>query len=235
MKTIIQILILSYLIAPAFIKGQDVNIVPYLKQIEKGEVKEVKDRLVELKKSFPQSPNVMFLDGVLTENGQEAIEIYNKILDKYSKSTYADAALYRIYTYYYALGLYDSADKYLTRLKQEYPESPYIKMALLNLAASEENETQPPNETITNPSTNDLNYKFTVQAGAFTNSANAESLKKEFEDAGMNAFIKEKNVGGTIFNVVYVGKFINRDDAESYLQIINSRFKLTGRVAELEK
>jgi tetratricopeptide (TPR) repeat protein len=229
MKTIIQILILSSMIAPAFIKGQDVNIVQYLKQIEKGEVQEVKDRLAELRKSFPLSPNVMFLDGVLTENGQEAIEIYNKILDKYPKSAYADAALYRIYTYYYALGLYDSADKFLTRLKQEYPESPYLKMANLNSAEYDENESQlPQNETI-------ANYKFTVQAGAFTNSANASSLKKEFEDAGMNTFIKEKNVGGTIFNVVYVGKFINRDEAESYLQIINSRFKISGRVAELEK
>jgi len=235
MKTIIQILILSCLIAPAFLKGQDVNIVQYLKQIEKGEVQEVKDRLVELKKSFPLSPNVMFLDGVLTENGQEAIEIYQKILDKYPKSAYADAALYRIYTYYYALGLYDSADKFLTKLKQEYSESPYIKMANLNSAANDENETQPLTETIVNPNMDDVNYKFTVQAGAFTNSANAAALKKEIEDAGMNAFIKEKNVGGTIFNVVYVGKFINRNDAEGYLQIINSRFKLSGRVAELEK
>lgn len=222
--------------APAFIKAQDVNIVQYLKQIEKGEVQEVKDRLVELKKSFPQSPNVMFLDGVLTENGQEAIEIYQKILDKYPISTYADAALYRIYTYYYALGLYDSANKFLARLKTEYPESPYIKMALSNLTDDETIETQPPqSETIANPNTDDANYKYTVQAGAFTNFENAASLKNEFETAGMSTFIKEKNVGGTIFNVVYVGKFINRNDAESYLQIINSRFKLTGRIAELEK
>lgn len=235
MKTTIRILILNCLIAPVLIKAQDVNIVQYLKQIEKGEVQEVKDRLAELKKSFPESSNVMFLDGVLTENGQEAIEIYNNILDRYPKSTYADAALYRIYTYYYALGLYDSADKHLIRLKKDYPESPYIKMAELNLVVGEESETKPQNETIENTTTDNANYKFTVQAGAFTNSANAASLKKEFENAGMNAFIKEKNVGGTIFNVVYVGKFINRNEAENYLQIINSRFKLSGRVAELEK
>jgi tetratricopeptide (TPR) repeat protein len=235
MKTIIKIIILSCLIAPAFINAQDVNIVQYLKQIEKGEVQEVKDRLIELKKSFPQSPNVMFLDGVLTENGQEAIEIYNNILEKYPQSTYADAALYRIYTYYYALGLYDSADKNLVRLKKDYPGSPYIKMAALNLVIDDENETQPNNETTVNTKIDDANYKFTVQAGAFTNAVNAASLKKEFEDAGMNAFIKEKNVGGTIFNVVYVGRFINRDEAENYLQIINSRFKLSGRVAELER
>jgi len=235
MKTIIEIIILSCLIAPAFINAQDVNIVQYLKQIEKGEVQEVKDRLIELKKSFPQSPSVMFLDGVLTENGQEAIEIYNNILEKYPQSTYADAALYRIYTYYYALGLYDSADKNLVRLKKDYPESPYIKMAALNLVIDDENETQPNNETTVNTKTDDANYKFTVQAGAFTNAVNAASLKKEFDDAGMSAFIREKNVGGTIFNVVYVGRFINGDEAENYLQIINSRFKLSGRVAELER
>ncbi len=45
--------------------------------------------------------------------------------------------------------------------------------------------------------------------------------------------IKEKNVGGTVFQVVYVGKFLVRNDAEDFLHIINSKYNLNGRIVEI--
>ena len=47
--------------------------------------------------------------------------------------------------------------------------------------------------------------------------------------------IKEKIVGGTVFQVVYVGKFLVRNDAEDFLQIINSKYNLNGRIVELRR
>lgn len=210
--------------------SQEADIIPYLKQIEQGKSEEVKTQLTDLKKDYPNSSNVLFLEGVLTENAQDAVVIYENIVDKYPKSSFADAALYRIYSYYFALGLYNTADKYFTKLKNEYPESPYIKMASTNKV---DEETTQPVQSSDSPSEQD--YKYTVQAGAFTNSANASKLNEEFIAAGMKSSIKEKNVGGTIFNVVYVGEFANKDNAESFLQIVNSQFNITGRVVEIEK
>jgi tetratricopeptide (TPR) repeat protein len=149
--------------------AQEADIIPYLKQIEQGKSSEVKLKLPELKKDYPNSSNVMFLDGVLTENAQDAIEIYQKILDRYPKSAFADAALYRIYSYYFALGLYNSADKYLTKLKTDYPQSPYIKMASINKSEEETPETQ---SIKSSDDSNDETAKYTIQAGAFTNSDN---------------------------------------------------------------
>jgi tetratricopeptide (TPR) repeat protein len=212
--------------------AQEADIIPYLKQIEQGKSSEVKLKLPELKKDYPNSSNVMFLDGVLTENAQDAIEIYQKILDKYPKSAFADAALYRIYSYYFALGLYNSADKYLTKLKTDYPQSPYIKMASINKPEEETAETQ---SIKSSDDSNDEVAKYTIQAGAFTNSDNAKKLNRDFINAGMKSFIKEKNIGGTVFSVVYVGKFASRSNAENFLQIINSQFKISGRVVEIEK
>jgi tetratricopeptide (TPR) repeat protein len=232
MKTTIRILLLSFLLTPVFVIAQEVDIIPYLKQIEQGKSEDVKTKLPELKKDYPKSSNVMFLEGVLTENAQDAVGIYQNVLDKYPKSAFADAALYRIYSYYFALGLYNTADKSLTKLKNDYPESPYIKMAAMNKSETEKTETQPVKSS---DDSSDENSKYTVQAGAFTNDVNANKLKDDFTAAGMKSFIKDKSVGGATFHVVYVGKFVSRDKAESFLQIVNSQFNITGRVVEIEK
>ncbi len=232
MKTIIKILLLSFIMMPAFIIAQEVDIIPYLKQIEQGKSEEVKTKLTELKKDYPNSANLMFLEGVLTENAQDAVAIYQEIVDKFPKSSFADAALYRIYSYYFALGLYNTADKYFTKLKKDYPDSPYIKMAAMNKPEDENIQSQPMQSS---DNADEENYKYTVQAGAFTNSDNASRLNEEFIAAGMKSFVKQKNVGGTVFSIVYVGKFVSRENADSFLQIVDKQFNISGRVVEIEK
>lgn len=216
--------------------SQEVDIIPYLKQIEKGDSKAVKEVLPKLKKENPSSANLIFLEGVLTENGQEAVSIYQSLVEKYPNNSYADAALYRIYSYYYALGLYETASKVLKNLTDKYPDSPYIKMALSQEEAKQEEEkvqiTTQKDEQTKEP--NEINYKFTIQAGAFVKIENAQGLKSELESEGIFCEMKEKNVGGTTFHVVYAGKFQNRNEAEKFLQQINSRYNLNGRIIEKE-
>ncbi|MCW8814049.1 MAG: SPOR domain-containing protein [Ignavibacteriaceae bacterium] len=213
---------------------QEVDIVPYLKAIENGNVGQAKDALVDLKEKYPDDPSVMFLDAVLKENGQEAVVIYQNIVDNYPKSKYADAALYRIFSYYYALGLYDTAREKLKQLKESYPESPYINIADQNLSALENTEKEEKsNAKEENKSVPEEVYKFTIQAGAFTNLENANNLVSEFENAGIYSRLGEKTVGGTTFHVVYAGKFMKYEDAENFLQVVNSRFKLNGSIVPI--
>lgn len=224
--------------------AQDVDIVPYLKQIENGNVDNVKNKIPDLKEKYPNSPSIMFLDGVLTENGQKAVLIYQNIVDKYPDSKYADAALYRIYSYYYALGLYESAKEKLNLLLSKYPDSPYIKIAKQNQLpvspdisqeenAANEDSVQtplPPRVKSRGPK-----YKFTIQAGAFSKEENAVTLKSNFDKAGLFSEVKVKQVAGTVFHVVYVGKFITEEEAESFLVTVNKKFDLNGRVTEIPK
>jgi tetratricopeptide (TPR) repeat protein len=218
--------------------AQEVDIILYLKQIESGSSSDVKAELPELKRKNPDSPSIMFLEGVLTENGQQAIVIYQQIVDKYPDSRYADAALYRIYSYYYALGLYETAKEKLLQLQTKYPSSPYLKVASqthIPDATEEQQEQQqniPPEEK-KKETVSEQQYKFTIQAGAFSNSDNAKSLLSDFEKSGMFCQIKEKNVAGTVFNVVYVGKFITEDEADNFLKVINEKFKLNARVVPI--
>ena len=214
--------------------SQEINIVPYLKAIENGNVAKAKDALVELKEKYPDDPSVMFLDAVLKENGQEAVVIYQNIVDDYPKSKYADAALYRIFSYYYALGLYDTSREKLKQLKESYPESPYINIANQNLSALESSapEKKETNE-VENKSAPLESYKYTIQAGAFTNLDNANNLYNQFENAGIYCQLGEKTVAGTTFHVVYAGKFEKYEDAENFLRVVNSRFKLNGSIVPI--
>jgi tetratricopeptide (TPR) repeat protein len=218
------------------IYAQDVNIVPYLQQIENGEADEVRNELIGLKEKYPDDPSVMFLEGVLTENGQKAVVIYQKVVDEYPDSKYADAALYRIYSYYYALGLYEAATEKLNKLIADYPNSPYIKIAKQNQLPVNPEITQEDETEVTQQKNEDVketDYKFTIQAGAFSNIENAESLQLKFEKSGIFSEIKDKLVAGTTFHVVYVGKFVNENDAESFLKTINDNFQLSGRVIQI--
>jgi tetratricopeptide (TPR) repeat protein len=232
-------LFVSFLLSGQLVFPQDVDIVPLLKKIERGSIEEVKNELRDLKEEHPQSPSVMFLEGVLTENGQQAVVVYQNVVDNYPNSKYADAALYRIFSYYYALGLYETARGKLKQLVHEYPESPYINIAKDNkfpdnsdLSELDGVTSQQDTETGTGSGV-EGDYQFTIQAGAFTNSGNAISLQKEFERSGIFSEVREKNVGGTTFHVVYVGKFVKLEDAENFLQVINSRFNLSGRITPI--
>ena len=228
--------IIVFLLSFPRIFAQEVDIVPYLKMIEQGKVEDVKTKLLDLKTEYPKSSNLIFLEGVLTENGQDAVVLYQSLVQKYPKSAYADAALYRIYSYYFALGLYNTADQNLDKLKQDYPESPYIKIAAANIETTTGDENfSNNNQPLNDESNSEKQFNYSIQAGAFTNTANANSLKKDIESAGMISYIKEKNVAGTEFNVVYIGKFETRKEAEDFLPIANTRFKITGRVVEIDK
>ena len=216
--------------------AQDLNIVPYLQQIENGKADEVRNELIGLKEKYFGDPSVMFLEGVLTENGQKAVVIYQKVVDEYPDSKYADAALYRIYSYYYALGLYESATEKLNKLIADYPKSPYIKIAKQNQLPVNPEITQEEETDTTQQKNEDIkgtDYKFTIQAGAFSKKENAESLQLKFENSGIFSDIKDKLVAGTTFHVVYVGKFITENDADSFLKTINDKFELSGRVIEI--
>jgi tetratricopeptide (TPR) repeat protein len=212
---------------------QDVDIIPYLKQIEEGKKIYVEEELPSLIARNPDSPSIMYLQGLLTKDGEKALVTFSTILDKYPKSKYADAALYRIFSYYYAGGEYYNAKKCLEELKSEYPTSPYIKLADRDIP--EEDQTSISSGKSSNEITDEdtPKYKYTIQAGAFTKQSNASSLKNTFEENGFYSETKDKVVAGTTFRVVYVGRFEDKEEAENFLHVINSEFKLNGRVVEI--
>ena len=214
-----KVLIFLLLLLTIKITAQGIDISDYLKKIESGNIEEVKERLTELKTKYPNDPSVLFLEGVLTENGKTSVSLFSNVINNYPKSSYADAAAFRIYSYYYALEMSPEAASWLSRLKKDYPSSPYIKIAEKNIPLLS--------------TTLKIKYSFTIQAGAFSNKENANALKKQFINAGYSTEIKEKTVAGTIFQVVYIGKFTTEEEAKNFLKQINSEYSLDGRVINI--
>jgi len=118
-----------FIIINISILAQEADITPALRQIDSGDITSANNFLRELKSKKTNDPSTIFLDAVLTNNGEEALKKYSIVYEKYPKSKYADASLYRIFSYYYSLGYYNRAETYLSKLKNEYPNSPYIKSA----------------------------------------------------------------------------------------------------------
>ena len=208
--------------------AQEIDISSALRQIEAGDIKSAQSTLIDLKSNKPNDPSVIFLDAVLTSNGEEALKKYSTVYEKFPKSKYADAALNRIFSYYYSLGYYKKAESYLSKLKTEFPNSPYIKSADRNIPDSEEVVELTPEAKI-----DPVKYNFTIQAGAFLNLDNAKKLSEQIQTDGYLSEITSKEIGGSILNVVNVGKFIREDEIKPVLEYLSLKFNLNGRVISL--
>lgn len=220
------------------IHAQELNITPYLIKIEAGKKAEVISKIPELKQKYPNSSELIYLDALLTEDGEKAFRIYSSLLDNYPRSKYADDSIFRIYSYFMAVEKPDKAKLYLNRLQKEFPESPYLKVikdaGAFEFKQSELIKKKNESDYKIKSKTSDSEGYYTIQAGAFTNEENALRLKLDFEEAGYSSEIKEKSVGGSLFHVVFVGKFNTENDAARKLNEINSRFKVQGWIVKLK-
>jgi hypothetical protein len=224
----------------SFLFCQEEKVAKFLGDIEEGNVSGATQYLETNKNKIAADPDLFYLDAVLTEDGNSALEKYTSFLEKYPKHFYADAALYNIYSYNFSLGLYSKASEVLNKLKSDYPASKYIQLA--NLDIPDENVVEGNNPQmkpveiapdVSGTAAIDPVYKYSVQAGAFSSRGNAEKLKSDLEAAKIPAEISGKNVGGTVFNVVTAGRFENREEAGKFLQWLKENMKLTGRIIDL--
>jgi len=209
--------------------GREPDIRYRLELIEKGQIELVRSELPTLMTNYQNHPGVLYLQAVLTSDGAEAAKLYQNIVDNFPKSEWADDALYKLYQYYYSLGLYKTAEQKLNQLKEEYPFSAYA-----NEQPMETEEKQLPKEkpevTKAPESLAKLSNIYTVQVGAFSTFENAEKLKSEFEKEGMTANIFTIVSQGKKLHKVWVGEFHNYEDARKLSNEIKKKFNLSSMV-----
>ena len=232
---LLKYLILTICFSASLLFSQELDITGALKEIEAGNSIKAGTILKDLKAKNPDDPSVIFLEGVLTRNGEAALEKYNTVYEKYPKSKYADAALFRIFNYYYSLGYYKKAESLQEQLKKEYPQSPYLNSADREIPIDEETADSPPPPLEKKEPVNESQYNFTVQAGAFLNSDNATKLRDQLINDGYESEVTNKEIGGSVFNIVSVGKFVKEDDAGSLLDFLKSKYSINGRIVELSQ
>lgn len=217
-----------------------------IERLEKGEVAEVKSLLPELITKYQNDAGVVYLQGRLATNANEAKQYYQTILSNFPKSEWADDALYRLYQYNYAMGLYRTASAQLQQLAKDYPESPYVKsvpkselpkvdkpvtVAKEPEINSNKTETKKPNEQNETKALV-VQEKYTLQVGAFSTSVNAEKVKSSFEEKGYKVEVASKVQNGKSLYKVWVGGYRSREEAEKASKEVKSKFGLSSMVIE---
>lgn len=197
-----------------------------LELIEKGQADVVKAELPTLMTNFQNHPGVLYLQAVLTTDGTEAAKIYQSIVDNFPKSEWADDALFKLYQYYYSVGLYKTADQKLEQLKRDYPSSTY---AADQKVAEVPKVVTPPEAPakVSRPSKGEkTSVIFTVQAGTFSVLQNAEELKSRFEKDGYSSHIFTIVNNGKKFHKVWVGEFSKQEEAKRFSAQIKKKYHL---------
>ena len=105
------------------------NIDLYLSLIDEEKTEGVKESLPELNSKYPNDPGVLYINALLTEDGNNSIEMYTDLIKKYPNTKYAPYAYMKIGEYFYARGLYTQASKLLKDIPIKYPRFADVQRA----------------------------------------------------------------------------------------------------------
>lgn len=232
MKTFHIACALVFLLPPGIIIAQEQPPVgKYVTMIESGEVDPVKAELPSLLEKYPNDPGVLYLKALLTPEGADAVRIYQGIVDSHPKSEWADNALYKVYQFYQAIGLFKTAELKLNQLRKEYPTSKYARSS-----GGVDTKTAPgegvsgstqPGKGQTGPA---LQGQFALQVGAYTTMVNAEKQKLFFEDLGYPVEVINKVKDGRSLYSVNVGNFATYDEAKAKSGEIKKKYNIDSFV-----
>ncbi len=225
----------------------------YLARLEKGEADQVRAEIPALLSKYPNNPGVLYLQGVVTADGAQAVRIYQSVVDNFPGSRWAADALYRVYQYYYALGLYRTAELKMAQLRRDYPNSKYAAtgsgVGVTNLPEEKEEPQSPAPDSIEagqisersippavaeteseQPEQDPLPARFSLQVGAYGSQENAQKQKLFFENLGYPVGVQTKVRDARSLYTVVVGDFATYDEAKAQGVEIKKKYNIDSFV-----
>ncbi len=122
MKLIIKILLLVF---PTLLFCDDYN--SYYTMIEKGNYDYIRTNLPALRSKNPDSPDLFFISGLVTNNAESALNIFRDFIKKYPKHEKSDNAYMKIIEYNYTRGLYNKTVRNCNYFLANYKSSERIE------------------------------------------------------------------------------------------------------------
>lgn len=172
-----------------------------LAQARAGERAEVRALLPALKKSHPDKAGVLFIEAVCEEDAEKAVDLYQRIVDEYASSPWADDALNRLAQYSYAVGAYRTARSYTEKLAKDYPQSPFVPADQRKAEQKKEGAGE---------------RSYAVQVGAYSKEADARRQLEKLKEKGYTAYLREKDVNGKTVHAVWLGIFSEFSQAQAF-------------------
>jgi hypothetical protein len=181
------------------------------KQIDKLET-----RVGQLDNSTQNDPEVKFFSTVLTDNGDNAFSIYERLFIQ-SRGVLKNLAAEKLAEYYYARGFYVKSAEY-----EKFANS-YIPAKTTEAVKSGDNT----NESKTEQRTHSI-YK--IQVGAFGVKDNANDLAGFLQAKKLEVSVVSRNIGGNILYCVWVEGGSNIQSTEDIAKEINKKYQLSYRI-----
>jgi cell division protein FtsN len=158
-----------------------------------------------------------------------------------------------VYQFYYAIGLYRTAEIKLNQLKADYPQSKYIASAVRADTKNLPEEKQDPPATEQNNMPHDkspaiqvgtpmteerespaqpdevtVRGQYALQVGAYSQQVNAEKQKLFFEDLGYQVEVINKVQDARSLFVVLVGEYKTADDARAKSAELKKKYNINS-------
>ncbi|HTY58912.1 MAG TPA: SPOR domain-containing protein [Bacteroidota bacterium] len=214
-------------------QSADAEVTKYLTMLQDGQVDQVRAEIPALLARYPNNPGVLYIQAQTTSEGAEAVRIYQSIVDNFPASSWAPEALFKVYQFYYALGLYRTAEMKMAQLKKNYPASkraagggevdtgrlPEDKPALVPSGTSPGSDTS-----------GSATAHFTLQVGAYTTQANAEKQKSFFEGLGYTVGMINRVKDNRSLFLVLVGTYPSAEAAKAQAAEIKAKFHIDSIV-----
>jgi cell division septation protein DedD len=243
------------MLATAQLSEPDIN--KYMALVQRGETEQVRAEMPSLLSRYPNHPGVLYLQGVVTSDGAQAARMYQSVVDNFPSSPWAADALYRVYQYYYALGLYRTAELKMAQLRKDYPNSEYVRAgAEVETAKLPEEKEETPSSVLEStgvwapaPGREDVKdlsavtaadsgrarrgevqTRFSLQVGAYGSQENAHKQQLFFEHLGYPVGVQTKVKDSRSIYTVLVGVFETYDEAKARSVEITKRYNIDSFV-----
>lgn len=238
MKRMTCFLFIAALAIPAVGQVSEQDIRSRLDLIHSGKTEQVRTELPVLLRQYPNDVGVKYLDAYLTENGDQALRKYQSIVDQYPKNEWADDALYKVYQYYYAVGLYKTAEAKMNQLNEQYPTSIYVKRepkpderipvpAPVSTEPPAEKPAQTEQQTGQTSSTGTVGGPFVVQVGVYSQISAAQQQARQLSSVvGRQAMVFAKQSGGKTVHAVAFDGFASDAAARAFGAELKSKHNL---------
>ena len=193
-------------------QNAEADVAKYIAMVRNGQVEAVKAEVPSLLAKYPNNPGVLYLQALTTSEGAEAVRIYQSIVDNFPSSEWADDALYKVYQFYYSLGLYRTAEIKMAQLRKNYPNSPLLSGSA-DAPSKQLPEEKPDAGAAAARTPASPAETFTLQVGAYTTGVNAQRQKSFFEDLGYPVEVINRVKEWRSLFLVIVGTYTSADEA----------------------
>ncbi|HMK38875.1 MAG TPA: SPOR domain-containing protein [Bacteroidota bacterium] len=230
-------LLMAILVLPCALhvraQSADAEVAKYLTMLQNGQVDQVKAEIPALISKYPNNPGVLYLQAQSTSEGTEAVRIYQSIVDNFPASSWAPEALFKVYQFYYALGLYRTAEMKMAQLKKNYPASKHASGGGepdTGALPEDRGQSSAGGDMVATDRHASPPVRFTLQVGAYTTQTNAEKQKAFFEGLGYSVEMISRVKEGKSLFLVLVGSYSSAEEAKSKGAEIKAKYNVDSIV-----